>query len=392
MTFSVLPLAEIACINPAIPRSLPANEEVAFVPMAAVNAEDINIVTNEVRHAGQLKNGFSYFENDDVLLAKITPCFENGKIGLARIKQPCGFGSTEFHVIRAVAGTLYPRFLAYYLRQQSIRETGERKMTGSAGQRRVPKHFLEQLKIPLPPVDEQKRIASILDATDALRIKRRTTLSKLTSLPQSVFVSMFGGLDDNTDCQTLGQFVTFVTSGGRGWAKYYASSGSRFIRSLDVQMNYLGSENIAFVDPPDNAEAIRTRVQAEDVLLTITGSRIGRVASVPADLGPAYISQHVAILRVDRRRLLPQFLSFYLSLPFGGQRLIRQAQYGQTKPGLNFEQIKAFKVLVPSMDDQKEFCRRTAEIAALRRQLTVSSAQLDSLFTSLEHRAFRGEL
>jgi type I restriction enzyme S subunit len=157
-------------------------------------------------------------------------------------------------------------------------------------------------------------------------------------------------------------------------------------------MNHIGNEDIAYVVAPDNAEARRTRTQAGDVLLTITGSRIGRVAPLPAELEGSYVSQHVAILRPDRRRIDSLFLSFFLSFEAGGQRQIAKAQYGQTKPGLNFEQIRRFQVPVPPIALQHEFVRRIAAVDKLKSAHRASLAKLDALFASLQHRAFRGEL
>jgi type I restriction enzyme S subunit len=105
-----------------------------------------------------------------------------------------------------------------------------------------------------------------------------------------------------------------------------------------------------FIRPPDNAEAHRTRIQTGDVLLTITGSKIGRVAPATPDLDGAFVSQHVAILRLDPARMNAHFLSFFLSLGNGGQRQIAASQYGQTKPGLNFDQIRRMEVPTPAIE------------------------------------------
>jgi type I restriction enzyme S subunit len=142
-----------------------------------------------------------------------------------------------------------------------------------------------------------------------------------------------------------------------------------------------------------NSEAARqidrfVRAQA----LTITGSRIGRVAPAFDDLEGAYISQHVAILRVATTRLEPSFLSFFLSFEAGGQQQIAKAQYGQTKPGLNFEQIRRFQIPVPPIALQREFVRRVDAVDRLASANRASLAEMDALFASLQHRAFRGEL
>lgn len=157
-------------------------------------------------------------------------------------------------------------------------------------------------------------------------------------------------------------------------------------------MNEIDDREPVFVVPPENAEARRTATRRGDVLLTITGSRIGRVAPVPEDLAGAYISQHVAILRPVQQRLLPQFLSYYLSLSAGGQRQIAGAQYDQTKPGLNFHQIRKFTVPLPPLPLQKEFARRVEAIERLKDSHRVHLAELNALFGSLQSRAFRGEL
>src|ERR1043165_8566447 len=128
-------LAEIAVINPKFSNSegLTSDSLVAFVPMAAVSEQEGVIVKVEARRLHQVTNGFTYFRNGDVLMAKITPCFENGKIAHARIRYRAGFASTEFHVLRVNRRLLDSRYLFHFLRQKRILLEGEQKMTGSAG-------------------------------------------------------------------------------------------------------------------------------------------------------------------------------------------------------------------------------------------------------------------
>ena len=253
---------------------------------------------------------------------------------------------------------------------------------------------LKQLRIPMLPLSEQKRIAVILAKADRLRRLRRFARDLSDTYLQSVFLEMFGDPVSNPmgwEVHRLGKHLTFVTSGSRGWAQYYSSSGARFIRSLDVQMNRISNSDAVFVIPPAGAEAERTRVQPGDVLLTITGSRIGRVAYVPSSIGGAYISQHVAILRLDSS-LRPDFVSMFLSHPQGGQLQIARTQYGQTKPGLNFEQIRSFEIPCPPMQKQQKFAQIIHKFERLRAQQREAQRQVEHLFQTLLHRAFRGEL
>jgi type I restriction enzyme S subunit len=249
-------------------------------------------------------------------------------------------------------------------------------------------------RVPAPPLPEQRRIAAILDQANELRQKRTLALDRLRNLPSAIFVECFGAGERSgtvTRREALGSHLSFMTSGGRNWSQYYSDQGSRFLRSFDVQMNEIGNEEVVYVTPPDNAEARRTRVLSGDVLLTITGSRIGRVAPVPDMLAGSYISQHVAILRPNPS-LHPRFLSFYLGLSDGGQRQIAKAQYGQTKPGLNFEQIRAFLVPAPDMDMQMKFVSTVDGVDAVVTTQKAHLSKLEALFASLQNRAFTGKL
>lgn len=156
-------------------------------------------------------------------------------------------------------------------------------------------------------------------------------------------------------------------------------------------MNYLSDEEAVFVIPPDNAEARRARVLQGDVLLTITGSRIGRVTSIREEIGEAYVSQHVAILRLDNQ-FTPDFISMFLSMEGAGQYQINKMQYGQTKPGLNLEQIRKFRVPLIPMKLQKEFENKAEGISNLKMLQSNCLKHIDEFFQSLQQRAFIGEL
>ncbi|XZE19370.1 restriction endonuclease subunit S [Pirellulaceae bacterium SH449] len=189
---SVVRLAEVAELNPRISADISPDSLVSFVPMAAVSEESASVISEETRVAKTCVKGFTPFKRNDVLVAKITPCFENGKIVIANIEHEFGFGSTEFHVIRPKKGVLDERYLLHCLRQPYVRTQGQRRMTGSAGQRRVPAQFLSTFALPLPPFKAQRRIAEILDRAEALRAKRRAALALLDELTQSIFLDMFG--------------------------------------------------------------------------------------------------------------------------------------------------------------------------------------------------------
>jgi type I restriction enzyme M protein len=159
-------LGEVCVIDPpkAEVRHLPPEIEVSFVPMAALEEHTVNIHAPEVRKLGDVLKGYTYFRNGDVLLAKITPCFQNGKCVIANnLLNGIGFGTTEFIVIRPKTDKLLPELVYYCVTRPAFVRRGMESMTGSAGQQRVPTNSVSVAEIPLPPLEEQERIVAELD-------------------------------------------------------------------------------------------------------------------------------------------------------------------------------------------------------------------------------------
>lgn len=254
-------------------------------------------------------------------------------------------------------------------------------------------NHLTDINLLLFDIDTQNKIVAILDKASALVQKRQRTIDLLDELLKSQFVEMFGSLASKTQkyqVKKLKEFEEFITSGSRGWKKYYSDFGGRFIRSFDVQMNCLSDDEIIFVNPPDNQEARRTKVKPKDILLTITGSKIGRVTMIPVDFEDGYVSQHVAIIRV--KDIDPMYLSYFLSHQANGQYLILQKQYGQVKPGLNFTQIRDFDITFPPIELQAQFTQIVESVNSSKGKFQDSLNGLQILLDSLIQRAFTGKL
>ena len=192
-------LKEIAGINPRRPRGLKRPEEAptTFVPMPSVDGTSGNISDPLEKPFGEIKRGYTYFEENDVLFAKITPCMQNGKHVIARnLIDGIGLGTTEFHVIRP-GGEVIPEWIHLYIRQPSILNEAATHFTGSVGQQRVPSYFLENLAIPLPSLSEQKRIADTLNnrmadiAHACTAVKEK--LETINQLPSAILRKAFNG-------------------------------------------------------------------------------------------------------------------------------------------------------------------------------------------------------
>lgn len=165
--------------------------------MSSVDGELGAITQPEIRPFGEIARGYTYFEDRDVLFAKITPCMQNGKHAIADgLRGGFAFGSTEFHVIRA-GDAITPEWIHTFIRQQSVLAEAQRHFRGAVGQQRVPQNFLDNLPIPLPPLAEQRRIVADLARKNAaagrLETLARQQLAELAALPAALLREVFVG-------------------------------------------------------------------------------------------------------------------------------------------------------------------------------------------------------
>jgi type I restriction enzyme, S subunit len=166
--WSMIPLFDIAEINPKKSElgTIDDHLEVSFVPMKCVEALSGKIDLSNTKKYSEVRRGYTYFKNDDIIFAKITPCMENGKISIVRdLKNDIGFGSTEFHVIRLKNNEMSQKFYFHYLIQDEFRDIAKRHMKGTAGQLRVSSDYLKNVLVPKIPFDEQKQISSEIEQT-----------------------------------------------------------------------------------------------------------------------------------------------------------------------------------------------------------------------------------
>ena len=383
MTTSVA-LGEVAGINPVRPALIPVDERVAFVRMASVSEAGSMEVT-EYRVAGQLEGGYSYFRSGDVLLAKITPCFENNKITIAEVDTAHGFGSTEFHVIRPNIEALDRRYLMHFLRQDMVRELGARRMTGSAGQRRVPRQFLEELMVPIPPLNEQRRLAAILDQADDLRRKRRLALEKLNALPQAIFQEMFGDPIANpkgSPTELLGSLCRLVRGSSprpQGDPLFF---GGPVPRLMIADVTRDGMVVYPKIDSLTLEGARRSRPLSRGTVVMAVSGAVG----LPAILGiDACIHDGFVGFPDLDERISPSYLYYWLQ---SQRRLNSSRAPGAIWTNLTTDQVSAFSIAIPPRVVQASFENRITSLFSIVTDMAMHEKKLDDLFASLQHHAF----
>lgn len=250
---------------------------------------------------------------------------------------------------------------------------------------------LKEFLIPCLPLDEQRRIAAILDKADAIRRKRQEALKLADDFLKSVFLDMFGDPVTNPkgwEIVPLEKPLLFLTSGSRGWARYYSSDGEMFLTIKNVRDNRISTDNIQYIKAPQTKEAERTKVQEGDLLISITAD-LGRTGVVPKSIASygTYINQHLSLIRLDQSLMNPVFASFYLESKAGKDQFASKNQMG-VKAGLNFDAVKSLRLFSPPIELQNQFAAFVEQAdkskVAMQRQLQGA----EFLKASLMHQYF----
>ena len=191
--WGLVPLGSTCNINPkkSLDSRLVSGATVSFVPMPAVT-EHGEIDATAIKEYDEVKTGFTYFAENDVLFAKITPCMENGKGAVAKgLHNGIGLGSTEFHVLRPISGKTDPYWIYTLTAFSQFRMDAASNMTGSAGQRRVPASFLENYRVSLPPIALQEQFAAFVEQTDKSKVAVQKALDEAQLLFDSLMQKYF---------------------------------------------------------------------------------------------------------------------------------------------------------------------------------------------------------
>lgn len=287
--------------------------------------------------------------------------------------------STGFTVLRS-NGAVDPRYLFRYAMSQRFIDAVTPKQTGS-NYPATNDTVVRSMMIPLAPLSEQRRIVERIDSlTNELsqaRQRAHQVLALLRELRRSVLTKAFSGklteeyrpngsgidadagdFPDDWGAARSRDLFSFVTSGSRGWAKYYAESGPAFIRvgNLDHDSIALDLTDLKRVQPPEGAERERTRIHEGDILVSVTAD-VGMVALVPNGFEEAYVNQHVAIARPNHA-VNPRFLAWFLAAPRGGQEQFHALQRGATRQGLILDDLKALEIPFPEPAEQADVVDR----------------------------------
>jgi len=444
------PIGQLIEINPKT--DLKDTDEVGFVPMSLIGTGFLEAVRYETKLWKEVRKGYTHFQDGDVLLAKITPCFENGKGALVSgLPNGAGAGSTEYFVCRPKKGMLEAKYLHAFFKTPIFMAEAETQMSGSVGHKRVPKEQIVATDLPLAPLAEQKRIAdklvAVLGRVDACRARLDRVPDLLKRFRQSVLAAATSGQltedwrEENLPTETAPDYLKRICAlRQKTWASKQRDGSSRKYPEPDemvqaelppvpdswiwasadalsaqvtdgehIQPPYqdhgfpmLSAKHIrdGFVDPEGagliSEEAFtkalaRCRPENGDLTIVSVGATTGRTAIVE-NCPPFAIVRSVLLVKplISSRYLLRWFQSPWCF------KNMTAASGSSAQAHLYIKDTKRLSVPLPPPDEQAEIVRRVEALFAMadriEARLTAARTQVERLTPATLSKAFRGDL
>ena len=325
-------------------------------------------------------------EKDDILLSVRAPV---GPTNLAPCKVCIGRGLTAIRPSEVLLTRYVLLFFRYFEAQLASKGTGT---TFKA----ITQDVVKNLEIPIPPLPEQERIVArieeLFSQLDAGVETLKKTKAQLAVYRQAVLKEAFSYCAEK---KPIREMSSIVTSGSRGWAKYYCDNGAKFIRIGNLTRNkiYIDLDDIQHVQLPDKAEGTRTKLAPNDVLVSITAD-LGSIGLVPNGIGEAYVNQHIAMIRFNNQ-MQGEFYAWYLRSEYGQQDLLRNKR-GGGKLGLGLDDIRDSRVPVVSNETAESILSiiecRLSVCDSIEHTVDLALQQAEAMRQSILKDAFEGKL
>ena len=354
-----------------------AKEHVSFLPMEAMGIDEKYVRATQTKALSSVVGSYTYFADGDVLLAKITPCFENGKLGIAaNLANGIGFGSSEYLVFRPDK-TLSKEWLYYYLSRAAFRTEGAARMSGAVGHKRVSKDFIEGYPIPIPPLAEQQRIVGLLDEAFEGIATAKANAEKNLRHARALFES---------------HLQSVFSQRGKGWVEKTLGETCKMYQPKTIGTKDLVPDGPYPVFGANGVIGRYDKFNHEEpqLLITCRGATCG---SVNISQPKSWITGNAMVVRPKDHQLDLHFLEFF----FRGGIDISVAITGAAQPQITRTNLSPLLICYPeSVREQKQLAKQfedlTTETQRLASLYTRKLAALEALKKSLLHQAFSGEL
>jgi type I restriction enzyme S subunit len=368
MSWPIKKLSEVALINPRR-ASIEREDSVAtsFVPMEAVDEILGQITQSLTQPYLKVRKGYTHFENRDVIFAKITPCMQNGKHAVvSNLVDGFGFGSTEFHVVRA-SDEIVPEWIHYFLRRKQTLDAALKTFTGTVGQQRVPESFLKDLEIPVPKPDVQRQIAARLKdqlaEVETARLAVEAQARDAALLKSKSLEATFCGIENWAPIGSAAK----LQSGYAFKSDTFKSSGVRLLRNANILPGRVYWDDAVYLGQDDAIKHPSYELKDGDVLISLdrpiisSGIKVARVRS--NDL-PALLVQRVGRFLIDPDKLDADYLYACLQTDVFISEISGHDQ-SLGVPHISPSQVESVEIPLPDVAVQRELSKRMNEVTTL---------------------------
>ncbi|WP_152592982.1 restriction endonuclease subunit S [Nostoc sphaeroides] len=315
---------------------------------------------------------------------------------------PYRFSGTKsifhYHIWRVIPNEKLDKAFAYRLLEWITEEI--KSAAHGVAMLHMTKSGMEEWLIPLPPLEEQRRIAEVLDRAEELRSKRREAIAQLDTLTQAIFIEMFGNnppLESGWDIVKFGDLIEVLTD-------YHANGSYEILRDNVVLKNQIDyalmvrttdlennnfENNCIYIDEKAYNFLSKSKVYGGEIIINKIGSA-GKVYLMPYLKRPVSLGMNAFLIRLNNK-VNTSFIYYFLTSSYGKEAINKNVKGAVTKT-ITKEAIRGIKTPVPPLHLQQEFARRVEAVEKLKAAHRASLSELDALFASLQHRAFRGEL
>ena len=369
--FPLVRIADVCTVNPRKSQlaELKQDIRVSFVPMADLNEHRIAFQPNGEKQLSEVSTSYTYFEDNDVLLAKVTPCFENGKAGIARgLLNGIGFGSSEFYVLRS-NGQVLPEWIYFCVMHPIFRDSAVAQMTGTGGLQRVPRDYVENFQISLPPLEVQKEVVAEIEGYQKVINGARAVLDHyrphIPIHPDWPMVAIEDLVANEKHGLKAGPFGSSLKKECYVKAGYKIYGQEQVIR---CDINY----GDYYINEEKFRELESCKVKAGDVLISLVGT-YGKILIVPEKHEPGIINPRLLKITLDKQKIL----ATYFVEAFRQETVTEQVanlSYGGTMDILSLKVLKSLKIPLPPLATQQaivaEIEAEQALVAANRELIT----------------------
>lgn len=402
-------ISDIADVNP---KKIEAEPEAlsGFVPMSHAPTDFNGTLSFEEKPWGEIKKSYTNFQDHDVIVAKVTPCFENGKAAIVQgLPNGIGAGSSEFYILRPAIKEVSTRFLFSIVKSHKFLQEGAANMTGAVGLRRVPRAFVEIFPVSLPPLAEQKVVANKLDT---LLAQVETSKARLDRIPQilktfrqSVLAAAVSGKlteewrgENNVNFEWTESSIAEVCrsiSDGDHQAPPRAKFGIPFLVISNVSTGEIDFDSVSRWVPEDYYDSLKAirKPEINDILYTVTGS-FG-IPVIVKSSSPFCFQRHIAIIKPNHSHVNFRYLSYFLESP----RAFKHAESvatGTAQKTVSLTHLRSFNISIPTLEEQTQIVRRVEELFAfadsIEQKANAALERVNNLTQSILAKAFRGEL